>query len=233
MAARNSRFILIALVLAVTRPAMAANFTMDSWSLGVGIFPSSATPTRAFFTQVMDPFGDSHNVNVGASSVSGTYDFWPSQGEFLISGAIEADAEDNTTLITCMSGALLITTQSDVVLHYDADWRITLPVPTMISALSVRVIDPDAQVVLLTESRSHDTLFNIGTRQLTFSGDLLLPAGRRYYIGYYLDVTPLSSSSGHFGVAAGSFNFLLTPEPATWAICVGPITLLLRRGRRS
>ncbi|HPF37997.1 MAG TPA: hypothetical protein PK093_05090 [Phycisphaerae bacterium] len=229
---RNTTFILISLLLSVTRPAVAANFTMDSWSLGIAIFPSSSTPTSDYLTQVADPFAESHSLIVGASSVSGTYDFWPSQGEFLISGAIEADAEGNTVVEADIGGALLITTQSDLVLHYDANWEVTLPVPTMISALSVRVIDPDAQEVLLNTVRGHDTLFDIGTRQLTLSGDLLLPAGRRYYISYYMDVSPLASSSGHFGVATGSFNFLLTPEPCTLTICATPVAFLLRRRRR-
>ncbi len=230
VSARSPYLILIFLSMMVTRPAVAANFTMDAWTLGLVINPSSETPTRSSFTEVSDPFADSHSVTADATSVAATYDFWPSQGEFLINGAIEADAEGSTSLRASLSGVLQITTQSDLVLHYDANWEVTLPVPTMISALTLRVIDPDAQVSLLDTIRGHDTLFGIGTRQLTLSGDLLLPAGRRFYISYTMDVMPLASSSGNIGVATGFVSFQLTPEPATLALCI-PATLALIRRR--
>ena len=155
---------------------------------------------------------------LGASQSSADVDLaWASSfAAFLMQSRQQAAGQASGFVRTSASGTIWITSSEDLLLSIDASWTFDLPAWQMGSSLGVGVAAVGSPVPLFSESVYGQPEWPGGLSDtITISGQVVLPAGQTWIIGYGMELQTERETQGLMATGSGYVDLQITPEPAT------------------
>jgi hypothetical protein len=216
-----------------------AEITVESWRVITGIVDtqSSDDPSEfaVFEDNVVNPFQDSHEVLLGQSRTSASYDFtWTADtANFHIDTTHFLMELDGRTIT---EGRITVHPAVDSIIAFDAFFDFSWPSAAIggsILGFSIFDIAMDEPISSNSDSGGN---FDLGAPfgTLALDGSALLLGGRDYLIGYSARIDHFTPTPpGTHGDGTGNIHFTITPvpEPATASLLIAGL-LLSRRRRR-
>ena len=215
---------------AIVTGSEAANFELSNASITVGVtrgFPDIEGDGNANLTL---PYSATHSAAIEPSNITANYDL--SNTRFLIDFTMASQETFTQTTIERVSSFNDITPAEDIMIQYDGRFDFDLPADSMTALLDFAVFESDDNTVILaSEDRSHNTIFGLGPRSFEISGELILPAGNTWLMGYLFRITSRSSSAPFTGTGSGYLDVRFIPEPDTALLLLFGAGAAVRRRR--
>lgn len=228
MRKRRTACLAVVLLFASKNTALASLFTVDQWSVGVGVlgeFPYSDGDSSDI---VSNPFVESFQAIDRASFATASFNFsWnDSSGSFLIDGSHRCVAQNPPPYpgavgseLCGASAGIYFTTTADLLMSVDAAFDYNLAGPNLFSRIDFSVypessVDPVDPVFV---SGAHDDTYThypaSGTLRIT--GQAIVPAGQTYIFNFQ-QLMIAKHNTGAIATGDGYLHFTLqeVPEPA-------------------
>ena len=230
--------IYVAVLFFVEIPAQAAEFTINSWRLGIGINAGFPNIVGSSFNQVQSPFAASQSValpNPPLSSVYATYDFEFDEnaglGRFLIESSMIADGVPTGTSIATVSSSssIVVAPMVPITIAVHAEYAFNLPGDPLRTTFQFGSVGVNTGVIAFNELRIFSTTMGTGAGTFTIDGEFILPPTDSWELIALMNIQAFSGSQGHFGTGSGFFDIRIIPEPAALTLVIWPMLLLRRR----
>jgi hypothetical protein len=216
--------------------ATQATIVVNEWLLGTGLSdPGNSQYPSASFSNVQNPFQNSHSVALGSSYATTRYDYaWT--GDSAHFDAYPLHHLEQLDGDTGSSARIHLTPTVDSILTLEGTWNYGWPSATLGEAdIVVDAFDLETEEEIAWSYASGGNLFfGSPSGTLTVQDSALLLAGRKYEI-YYLARVYHSNPTppGTYGEASGEIQFSIVPipEPAALSLIL-PALLLPRRRKR-
>ncbi len=233
---RSMILLIIGIAMATLSSRAAADLTVESWSLSVGIqnYDLGQPSPSAYFQVVQNPFQGSHAVTVGTSFANAAYDFeW--SGDFAHFDAYTNHHLEQLVGSTISEGRIFVTPAVDTLVTLVGAWQFSWPSATIgASNMAMRVYNANTfQILIGTGAAGGNTGLGPPYGDYHFQNSGLLLAGEPYMIYYVARIVHDNPTpTGTHGEGSGEIHFSLTPvpEPATLALIVFAVLIPRRRG---
>ena len=218
------------ILLAGSVSTSACDFDLSDVSLGIGVvgdFPDIAVDG---FVDVTIPFSNSHDVSLGLSSVSASYEF--DNSRFLVQAMIASEAGNSGTRLSVSDSMFQMTPATDILVQYEGQFDFNLPADSMTANFGIGVTDaasPADQIAV--DILSHNTVLGLGPRTFAIQGEFIMPANRTWVTNASMSIRANASSRGHVATGTGYIEFRFIPEPSTLCLFVASSIVILRRRR--
>ncbi len=209
---------------------------MSQWGLLVGVDAFPGPSNSHVFTDVQNPFLDSHAASIPGAQAAAEYDIsWLiNYGSFDIAADLQVDNAAGSSHIWAIStGRIYITTHSELTVTVDATYTFDLPTGMLATDFSNSIVDADTHEPLFHDTQTENTFGGqpvAGT--FNVAAEVILPANGTFFIDYDMALDNYGSS-GALATGSGHVNFTITPEPGTLALLALPMLAIMRRSRRA